>query len=155
MNKDQIKIVFNFYDPDLKVDQLYPSIFESSVCKSLGLDQMCNVFTITGNSVFDMVGEIGKSFSKIANDDRDFKMLIRSTRDKNKRSVLSHQRIANRLATGFNRELDLTFSKIITACGIVLEGKCLRDDDSKPVNKTKLSQALQNAALENINEDIH
>ncbi|MCJ8300489.1 MAG: hypothetical protein MJK13_16360 [Pseudomonadales bacterium] len=113
MNKDQIKIIFNFYDPDLKVDQLYPSIFETSVCKTLGLDKMCNVFTITDNPVFNMVGEIGKSFSEIANDDRNFKMLIRSTQDKNKRAVLSHQRIANRLARGFNRELDLTFLKLL------------------------------------------
>ncbi len=29
------------------------------------------------------------------------------------------------------------------------------DDNSKSVNKTKLGQALQNAALENINEDIY
>ena len=122
VNKQQIKIIFNFYDPDLKVSQLYPLIFESSLSKTLGLDKMSNVFTITDNPVFDMVGEMGKSFAAIANDDRDFKELIRSTEDPVSRALLSHQRTAHRLATGFNRELDLTFSKIIAACGIVLEG---------------------------------
>lgn len=118
---DQIKIIFNFNDSDFKTSEIYPIIFESDLSKKLKLNKISNVFTINENPVFDMIGEMGASFIDILHDPRDFKTLIRETKDKEKRAVLSHQRSANRLAKGFEKKLDLTFSKLFSACEIALE----------------------------------
>ena len=118
---EQIKIIFNFNDPDLKTSEIYPIIFDSVLSKKLKLHKISNVFTISENPVFDMVGEMATNFTTILNDQRDFKALIRATQDKEQRAILSHQRSANRLAKGFEKELDLTFSKLFSACEITQE----------------------------------
>jgi len=116
---EQIKIIFNFYDSDYQIEQLYPVIFESDIHKILKLNNKINVFTINENPVFDMLGEMGFSFTEIANDKRDFKALIRGTKDQAKRAELSHQRSAYRLAQGFIKELDNTFERINASCKLI------------------------------------
>lgn len=117
---ERIKIIFNFYDPEFTVEQHYPIIFNNRIKKLLSLSKRENIFTISDNPVFDMIGEMGKSFIEIANDDRDFKTLIRATQDKEQRALLSHQRSAKRLAMSFVNELDMTFSKLSSACDLNL-----------------------------------
>lgn len=120
---EKIKIIFNFYDDNLTVQQLYSSIFESVLVKELGLNKPANLFTISDNPVFDMLGELGYTFMDIANDERDFKTLIQVSTDKNERSQLSHLRSAKRLAVGFTKELDATFKKLMKSCDISFEAK--------------------------------
>ncbi|WP_299496405.1 StbB family protein [uncultured Shewanella sp.] len=122
VDENQIKLIFNFHDNDLTVEQYYPLIFESELKSILKLDKKENIFTITDNPVFDMLGEMGTSFIDIANDERDFKSMIRASKDKTERSILSHQRSAQRLAKGFIEELDMTFLKIKNACELEFEG---------------------------------
>lgn len=112
VNKERIKLIFNFYDVEFSPQQLYPIIFENEIAKMLELDDFQNITTIPDNPVFDMLGEIGISFTEIANDKRDFKALIRGTEDREERALLSHQRSAQRLARGFIKELDTAFDKI-------------------------------------------
>ncbi|MGG6325198.1 StbB family protein [Vibrio cholerae] len=121
VDADNIRVIFNFYDPDVSVKELYPVIFESDLVKELGLNKIQNQFTITENPVFDMLAEIGYSFIEIANDERDFKALIRATENKEERSTLSHLRSAQRLAQGFIKELDSTFNKLMKSCNIKIE----------------------------------
>lgn len=116
---EQIKLIFNMYDTDFQVENLYSIIFESDIHKILKLKDKTNVFTITDNPVFDMLGEMGFSFAEIASDKRDFKALIRSTKDSKKRSELSHQRSAYRLSQGFVKELDALFDRINACCNLV------------------------------------
>lgn len=112
VDKDRIKLVFNFYDDEYKIEQLYSTIFDDQIAKDLKLSIKRNVVTISENPVFDMLGEMGKSFIEIANDNRDFKALLRAEKNKEKRAVLSHQRSAQRFANGFIKELDRAFSRL-------------------------------------------
>ncbi|WP_150142869.1 StbB family protein [Candidatus Enterovibrio escicola] len=114
----QVKIIFNFYDNDISPEDLYPKIFNHTLAEELKLKNHNNLFTIRDNPVFDMIGELGYTFTDIANDKRDFRALIRSTDNKEERSQYSHLRSAQRLAKGFIKELDLTFNKIMLACDI-------------------------------------
>ena len=95
-------------------------IFDSSLFKELDIANVKNQFTITDNPVFDMLGELGYSFTEIAEDERDFKALIRASKDKEERSQLSHLRSSKRLAQGFIKELDVTFAKLMKSCDIEL-----------------------------------
>lgn len=116
VDKERIKIVFNFYDNDYSLETQYPIIYESDLFKLLGLDKMKNIFIINDNPVFDMLGEMGKTFMDIANDERDFKTLIRESDNKEQRALLSHQRSAQRLAKGFVKELDVAFKRFSKSC---------------------------------------
>lgn len=118
---DKIKIIFNFYEENISPKYLYSLIFDSDIAKDLNINDIKNIFTITDNPVFDMLGELGYTFTDIANDERDFKTLIRSTDNKVERSHYSHLRSAQRLAQGFTKELDITFNKLMKACNIKLE----------------------------------
>ena len=117
---EQIKVIFNFFDSDLTLEENYPVIFDSSLFKELDIANVKNQFTITDNPVFDMLGELGYSFTEIAEDERDFKALIRASKDKEERSQLSHLRSSKRLAQGFIKELDVTFAKLMKSCDIEL-----------------------------------
>ena len=117
---EQIKIIFNFYDDDITPQDLYSKIFNHPLAKELKLQNSNNIFTISDNPVFDMIGELGYTFTEIANDERDFKALIRSTDNKEERSQYSHLRSSQRLAQGFTKELDITFNKIMKSCGVNL-----------------------------------
>ena len=121
VKSEQIKIIFNFHDDGILPKDLYPVIFDSEIAKDINLEKNNNIFTISDNPVFDMLGELGYTFSDIANDERDFKALIRSTDNKEERSQYSHLRSAQRLAKGFTIELDDTFNKLMKACDIKLE----------------------------------
>ena len=116
---EQIKIIFNFYESDYSIEQLYSVIYESGLYKLLKLKDKKNIFTINDNPVFDMLGELGFSFTEIANDKRDFKTLIRAEKDLDKRLELSNQRSAFRLSQGFVKELDSTFKRIDLSCNLV------------------------------------
>ena len=118
VNKERIKVIFNFYDPEFSPQQQYPIIFESQMAKTFQLNDYKNIITITDNPVFDMLGEMGLSFIEVANDERDFKTMIRATKDKEERALLSHQRSAQRLAKGLIKELDMTFDKFKASCNI-------------------------------------
>lgn len=115
---EQLKIIFNFFDDNIPPQSLYNQIFNHQIAKDLNLDNADNIITITDNPCFDMIGELGYTFSEIANDERDFKSLIRSTDDKEERAHYSHLRSAQRLAKGFTKELDITFDKIMSSCNI-------------------------------------
>lgn len=116
---DQIKVIFNFNNPNFSMGKLYSVIFESEFFSVLNLQDKNNIFTIDDNPVFDMLGELGVHFTELAEDTRDFKALIRATDDKNERTKLSHIRTAHRLAKGFVDELDLTFDRINDACNLL------------------------------------
>ena len=116
-----IKLIFNFYDTDFPIEQFYSVIFESDISKELGLNKKSNIYIINDNPVFDMLGEMGISFTEIANDTRDFKSLIRASKDQDERAALSHQRSAYRLAQGFVKELDITFKRINASCNLITE----------------------------------
>jgi len=120
---EQIKLIFNFYDPDYTVEKYYSVIFESDIYNLLKLKNKTNIFTINENPVFDMLGEMGTSFIDIANDQRDFKSLIRASTEQNERVLLSHQRSAYRLAQGFVKELDITFKRINSSCKLITTEK--------------------------------
>lgn len=116
VESDKIKIIFNFHDEDIAIQEQFSVIFESDIVEELNLQQKENIFAITDNPAFDMLGELGYSFMEIANDPRDFKSLIRANDDKNERSQLSHLRSAQRLARGFIKELDVTFNSLAKSC---------------------------------------
>jgi len=109
---EKIKLVFNFYDNEYPVEQFYSVIFESHLLETLNLKTQRELVTISDNPVFDMLGEMGKTFTEIADDERDFKQLIREAEKPEQRALLSHQRSAKRLANGFIKELDLSFKKL-------------------------------------------
>ncbi|MGL4666837.1 MAG: StbB family protein [Saezia sp.] len=121
VEKEKIKLIFNFHDNDLTVKQNYSIIFSNDLAKTLELDKISNQMSISDNPVFDMLGELGYSFQDIANDKRDFKTLIRSTDNKEERIQLSHLRSAQRLAISFTQELDQTFAALMKSCSIKLE----------------------------------
>lgn len=116
---EKIKLIFNMHDPDYAINKLYSIIFNSEIYKTLKLKDKTNIFTITDNPVFDMLFEMGINFSEIANDTRDFKALIRATKDKKERARLSYKLTALRLAQAFAKELDVTFKRINASCNLI------------------------------------
>lgn len=115
---EKIRLIFNFYDSDYPINEQFSVIFENEIFKILKLKDMKNIFTISDNPVFDMLGELSISFTEIAAENKDYKALIRATKDLDKRAELSHQRSAYRLAKGFVKELDLTFTRINSSCNL-------------------------------------
>jgi hypothetical protein len=115
---ERIKIIFNFYDPDFPVDKLYSHIFESDIFDILKLKDIDNVFTIEESPAFDMLAEIGISFTDMANDERDFKALTRATKDKKKRMNYIHLRAASGFSKKYVKKLDLTFNRLNKSCNL-------------------------------------
>jgi hypothetical protein len=120
VNINQIKIVFNFYNPDLNIERQYPVIFENPVTKKMKLDNVDHQFIIEESELFNYLGQTGFSYSEILSDERDFKTLIRATQDKDERNALSLERMTQRFVNGFDKKLNFTFNKIAKACDINL-----------------------------------
>jgi len=112
----QIKIIFNFFDNSKSIEKQYIQIFESELFQMLNLKDHNKIFTISENEVFDLAAQMEISFQDVLEDQRDFKNLIRNSKDIEERKILSLKRLTSRLAVGFNKELDLTFEKLMTDC---------------------------------------
>ena len=122
VEEDDIKIIFNFFDPDFNLQKQYPVIFESLSLKGLKLDKQENQFLIEESQLFEYLGQTGLTFKEISNDDKDYKKLMRSSKNKEERDSLSIERMTKRFVTGFQKKLDITYSKLSTACNIDING---------------------------------
>ena len=123
VNPERIRIIFNFYDPDYSVEKLYIHIFESEFVELLNLKENSNIFKIENSPAFDMLAELGISFTEMANDERDFKTLSRESKDKDKRANYVQLRSASGFAKKYVKSLDLTFEQINASCNL-LENTC-------------------------------
>ena len=113
---DQIKLIFNYCDPETEMIEQYLTIFDSSLFKVLKLKDDKNIFSISKSLVFDHADQIGLTFDEIVNDKTDFKALMRATEDPKDRAYLSQKRTSFRFAQNFLKELDNAFYKINKAC---------------------------------------
>ncbi|MGF1873424.1 StbB family protein [Photobacterium indicum] len=118
---DQIKIIFNLFDPDFSIEKQFPIIIGAYETKDLTLNNPKNQFIIEESQLFEFLGETNKTYAESLNDSRDFKSLLRATKDKEERENLSVERMTHRFVKGFDKKLDLTFNNIIKACNIVIE----------------------------------
>lgn len=121
VDPNYIKVIFNYYDPEITIERQYPVIFTSETCEMLELVNIDNQFTIEESQVFEFLSRTGLSFGEIVNDDREFKQLIRQTKDKEQRALLSLEQMTQRFAKGFDKKLNDTFDKIKKACNFDLD----------------------------------
>lgn len=118
---EQIKIIFNLVDPAFLLNKQFQTIFEDDICNVLEINKEENQFTIEESQLFEFLGEIGKTYHAALNDTRDFKNLLRETKNKEERENLSVERMTHRFAKGFDKKLNNTFDKIIKSCNINIE----------------------------------
>lgn len=118
VDEENIKIIFNFCDPDMSMQRQYQTIFDSPFSDMLNLNDINNQFTIEESQMFEFLAKTGLTYNDALNDLRDFKKLIRSTKDRDERATLSLEQMTHRFAKGFNKKLDNTFGKIKIACDI-------------------------------------
>ncbi|ARR10543.1 MULTISPECIES: StbB family protein [Vibrio harveyi group] len=114
---ESVKIIMNMCDHDFSLEKQYPLLFSDSSLKKLGLGQVKNQFVIPHTELFDLAASAGLDYKEIVTDDRDFKALIRATKDKEERAELSMRRTVCSLYKGFDAELDECFNKIASSCG--------------------------------------
>lgn len=113
---EKIKIIFNMYDQDFSVERQYRTLFDDISLSPLSLDKPENQFIIPNTEVFDIALEAGLDYKEIINDDNDYRALIRSTQDRDKRRELSVKRTIKSLFKSFDLELDDCFSKLAISC---------------------------------------
>ena len=116
VSSERIKIIFNMRDEDFSLEKQYSSIFSSPFIAELNLEQSCNQFIIPETELFDLADEAHLNYKEVINDTRDFKALIRATKDREERSFLSIQRTIHSLFKNFDRNLDLAFNSIAKNC---------------------------------------
>lgn len=112
VDADCIKLVFNFADESISLTDQFSEIFNNSILKEIGLESESHASIVYENQVFSLLSKTNKTFVELLDDDRDFKTLLRSTKDKDERAKLSQDRAAHRLAVGFNKKLDTAFNKL-------------------------------------------
>lgn len=113
---DCIKIIFNYCDSSIPLGKQYKVIFDDAISEMLELSNIDNQFCIEESQMFEFLNKTGMSFHELLNDERDFKKLIRSTKDKEERAVLSLEQMTHRYCKGFDKKLNETFDKIAKAC---------------------------------------
>lgn len=118
---NNIKIIFNFFDPDFELQRQYPVIFDSPILEGLKLSATENQFTIEESQLFEYLGQTGYTFKEISEDNKDYKSLMRSAKNKEERDALSIERMTKRFVNGFEKKLDFTFGKIAKSCNILVE----------------------------------
>lgn len=111
-----IKIIFNYYNPTFSIQEQYDVIFNDGLSDSLNLNNPKNQLCIEETQMFKFLKQTGLSYNEILNDTRDFKKLIRSTKDKEERALLTLEQMTFRFAQGFKEDLDDLFIKIKSAC---------------------------------------
>jgi hypothetical protein len=111
-----IKIIFNYYNPAFSMTEQYGVIFDDALADVLDLNNPANQFCIEETQMFKFLKQTGLSYNEILNDTRDFKKLIRATKDKEERALLTLEQMAFRFAQGFDNDLNEVFRKIKTAC---------------------------------------
>ena len=118
---DKIKIIFNKHDSDYQLEQQYSGIFLSNIAKMLEIKTLSNQFIIDDSPVFGLINKADSTFLDALNDSNDYRTMIRSTKDREERAVLSQKRTAQKMAKKFNLALDETFNKIANACQFDLD----------------------------------
>ncbi|EGU31304.1 putative transcriptional regulator [Vibrio ichthyoenteri ATCC 700023] len=114
---DKIKIIMNMYDTDFSIEKQFSLLFSENSLNKLNLNNHDNQLTIPMTELFDLAAEAGLDYKEIVSDERDYKALIRATKDKDERAELSIKRTIKSLFIGFDNELDVCFEKLSKACG--------------------------------------
>lgn len=114
---DRIRVILNMFDEDFSVEKQYSTLFNDAFAAGLELNKFSNQFVVPMTELFDLAVEAGLDYKEVIKDERDFKALIRATKDKSERSHLSIQRTVNSLFKGFDSKLDQTFAKLAKSCG--------------------------------------
>ena len=114
-----IKVIFNKVDSAQSLDKQFSVLFESDELEDLNLSDVDNQFIIEESQLFEMLGRTGFTYGDILNDKRDFRQLISAAETKEEKSILSKERMAFRLVSGFDKKIDKTFKKLISTTDIV------------------------------------
>ena len=83
--------------------------------KSFSEIEIGNYPVIYETPVFSFLTKIGKTFSDVLSDDRDFRELLKAATTKEERAEISDQRSVKRLVMGVNDTLDVAFSNLSIA----------------------------------------
>jgi hypothetical protein len=118
VDPDCIKIIFNYCDPAVALEKQYKVIFDDGIAELLDLTNFDNQFCIEETQMFEFLAKTGVNYNESLNDTRDFKNLIRATKDKEERSLLSLEQMTHRYCKGFDKKFNDTFQKIKSACNL-------------------------------------
>ncbi|HBN6205645.1 StbB family protein [Vibrio parahaemolyticus] len=121
VEQERIKIIFNMNDSDYTLEQQYSVIFESHIASALKIKTPENQFIIDESPLFVLLGKNESTFQEALNDHNDYRTLIRSTSDREERTLLSQKRTMQKMAQKFDQRLNDTFKKITTACQFDIE----------------------------------
>ncbi len=113
-----IRIIFNKYDPFDSVKRMYSKIFgRFDITQQLSLDNARHHITIKHSEAFPSAQEKGIKFTDIANDETDYRKLMRETSGE-ERAELSRKNTLKRMAKTTNQELDNSFDRLMDSLGI-------------------------------------
>jgi hypothetical protein len=107
---NSIKFIFNMSDKKLSIEKQYPD-FLNGLKNALDIE-IDNYAIIYETGVFAMLNNLDRKFVDVANDNRDFRSLLRQAESREAREALSEQRSVKRLVNGVNDEMDIAFKAL-------------------------------------------
>lgn len=110
---ERIKFIFNMVSSEEQIERQFKYFFEG--IKSFSEIEVGNYPVIYDTPVFSFLTKIGKTFSDVLTDDRDFRELLKTATTKEERAEISDQRSVKRLVMGVNDTLDVAFSNLSIA----------------------------------------
>ncbi|AIW17484.1 StbB family protein [Vibrio tubiashii] len=111
VEKDRIKFIFNQADKQLTIEKQFSDFLEGLKKIKIKLDK--SQYSVVYETVaFSALNKANKTFSEIANDERNLRLMIRQEKDRAKREELSEQRTLKRLISGVNDDLDIAFEML-------------------------------------------
>lgn len=118
VNPERIRILFNKYDPFDSVKKMYSKIFgRSDIVEQINLDDAKHHITIKHSEAFLSAQEKGIKFTDIANDETDYRKLMRENSGE-ERAELSRKNTLKRMAKTTNIELDNSFDRLLDSLAI-------------------------------------
>lgn len=110
---ERIKFIFNMVSSEDQIEQQFKHFFEGM--KSFSEIEIGNYPVVYKTPVFSHLTKLGKTFSDVLSDDRDFRELLKAAPTKEERAKISDQRSLKRLVMGVNDTLDVAFSNLSIA----------------------------------------
>lgn len=107
---ERIKFIYNMANDEDQIERQFKYFFEGM--KAFSEVEIKNYPVVYETPVFTFLNKIGKSFSDVLEDERDFKELLSAATTKEERTKISDQRSVKRLVMGVNDTLDVAFANL-------------------------------------------
>ena len=107
ISKYKIAVIFNKVEDRDILQDTFCSVFANGDLATI--NKACCIYK---NELFNRLTEINMSIDDIANDDTDYRLLIRKEDDSNKRTILKWKLATHYLALGVKENFDIVFNSL-------------------------------------------